>query len=41
MQPLLAKYCQKQGLDYPQLDEDGDIADPSWHQRVMKEVESS
>ena len=41
MQPLLAKYCQKHGLDYPQLDEDGDIADSSWHQRVMKEVEGS
>ena len=35
MQPVLAQYCQKHQLDYPELDEDGDIADPNWHQQVM------
>lgn len=36
MQPVLAKYCQKHQLDYPELDEDGDVADPNWHQQVMR-----
>jgi tRNA (guanosine-2'-O-)-methyltransferase len=36
MQPLMAKYCQKQGVPYPELDEDGDIADPNWHQSIEK-----
>lgn len=36
MQPLMAKYCQKQGVPYPELDEDGDIADPNWHQSLEK-----
>lgn len=36
MQPVLAKYCQKHGLAYPQLDDEGDIADPSWHQRAKE-----
>ena len=40
MQPLLAKYCQKHGLSYPELDEEGDIADSSWHQRIMKKIDS-
>jgi tRNA (guanosine-2'-O-)-methyltransferase len=35
MQPVLAKYCQKHQLGYPELDDEGDIADPNWHQRVM------
>ena len=35
MQPVLAKYCQKHQLDYPELDDDGDVADSSWHQRAI------
>lgn len=35
MQPVLARYCQKHHLAYPELDEDGDIADANWHQSVM------
>jgi tRNA (guanosine-2'-O-)-methyltransferase len=35
MQPVLAKYCQKHQLDYPTLDDEGDVADSSWHQRAM------
>ena len=35
MQPVLARYCQKHSLDYPELDDDGDIADANWHQSVM------
>jgi tRNA (guanosine-2'-O-)-methyltransferase len=35
MQPILAKYCQKHQLAYPELDDEGDIADPKWHQQVM------
>ena len=35
MQPVLAKYCQKHQLAYPELDDEGDVADPSWHQRAM------
>ena len=31
-QPLLAKYCQKHSLPYPQLDEKGDITDPNWRE---------
>lgn len=31
-QPLLAKYCQKHDLPYPQLDEKGDITDPNWRE---------
>ena len=31
-QPLLARYCQKHKLAYPQLDEKGDIADPDWRE---------
>ncbi|MGB1807899.1 MAG: tRNA (guanosine(18)-2'-O)-methyltransferase TrmH [Porticoccaceae bacterium] len=31
-QPLLARYCQKHNLAYPQLDEKGDIADPDWRE---------
>ena len=34
MQPILARYCQKHQLVYPTLDEEGDIADPNWHQQV-------
>lgn len=29
-QPLLARYCQKHTLAYPQLDKKGDIVDPDW-----------
>jgi len=36
MQPVLAKYCQKYQLAYPELDEEGDIADPNWHQSSVK-----
>lgn len=39
MQPLLTKFCQKHGLDYPQLDEEGDIADSGWHQRVKDQID--
>ena len=35
MQPLLANYCQKHQLDYPELDDEGDVAVPKWHQQVM------
>jgi tRNA (guanosine-2'-O-)-methyltransferase len=35
MQPVLAKYCQKHQLDYPDLDNEGDVADPNWHQQAM------
>jgi tRNA (guanosine-2'-O-)-methyltransferase len=35
MQPVLAKYCQKHQLDYPELDDEGDVADPNWHQQAM------
>jgi len=35
MQPVLASYCQKHQLAYPELDQEGDIADPNWHQAVM------
>jgi tRNA (guanosine-2'-O-)-methyltransferase len=35
MQPVLAQYCQKHQLDYPELDEEGDVADPQWHQQAM------
>ena len=35
MQPVLAQYCQKHQLDYPELDEEGDVADPNWHQQAM------
>jgi tRNA (guanosine-2'-O-)-methyltransferase len=36
MQPVLAKYCQKYQLDYPELDDEGDVADPNWHQQAIK-----
>jgi tRNA (guanosine-2'-O-)-methyltransferase len=35
MQPVLATYCQKHQLAYPELDEEGDVADPKWHQQAM------
>ena len=35
MQPVLAKYCQKHQLAYPELDDEGDVADPNWHRQVM------
>ena len=35
MQPVMATYCQKHQLDYPELDEEGDVADPKWHQQAM------
>ena len=35
MQPVLAKYCQKHQLAYPELDEAGDVADHNWHRQVM------
>ena len=35
MQPVLATYCQKHQLDYPELDEEGDVSDPKWHQQAM------
>jgi len=35
IQPVLAKYCHKHQLAYPELDDEGDIADPNWHQQVM------
>ena len=35
MQPVLATYCQKHQLDYPELDDEGDVADPKWHQQAM------
>lgn len=28
LQPVLAEYCQKHGLDYPALDESGELAEP-------------
>ena len=34
MQPVLAKYCQKHQLAYPELDDEGDVADPNWHRQV-------
>jgi len=34
-QPVLAAYCQKHQLDYPELDDEGDVADPKWHQQAM------
>lgn len=37
MQPVLARYCQKHQLDYPQLDDEGDVADPKWHQQAMSD----
>ena len=34
-QPRIAAFCDERGLDYPPLDEDGDIADASaWYARV-------
>ena len=36
MQPVLANYCQKHQLDYPELDDEGDVADPNWHQQAIK-----
>lgn len=35
MQPVLAKYCHKHQLAYPELDDEGHIADSNWHQQVM------
>ena len=35
MQPVLAAYCQKHQLAYPELDDEGDVADPKWHQQAM------
>ena len=29
-QPLVARYCQKHNIAYPELDGKGDIIDPSW-----------
>jgi len=29
-QPLVARYCQKHDIKYPELDGKGDIIDPSW-----------
>ena len=29
-QPLVARYCDKHNLDYPKLNENGDIADQNW-----------
>lgn len=29
-QPLVAKYCQKHGITYPELDDKGDIIDNRW-----------
>ncbi len=29
-QPLVARYCDKHNLDYPELNENGDIADQNW-----------
>jgi len=28
LHPVLADYCQRHGLDYPALDESGDLAEP-------------
>ena len=36
MQPVLAQYCQKHQLAYPDLDDEGDVADPRWHQQALQ-----
>lgn len=35
MQPVLAQYCEKHQLAYPELDNEGDVADPRWHQQAL------
>lgn len=38
MQPDIASYCKENGLDYPALDEEGDLANPSqWYQDIRKQ----
>lgn len=41
-QPMMAAYCEERGLDYPELDEEGDLKNPSeWYAQVRSEsVES-
>lgn len=35
-QPTVAKYCNDRGLDYPELDADGDIVEPSkWYAGIQ------
>ena len=34
--PLVARYCQKHSLVYPQLDEQGDIKDQDWRSQGTK-----
>ncbi len=36
-QPIVTKYCDKNGLSYPPLDDEGEIVDPAkWYQRVRE-----
>ena len=34
-QPLVAKYCQKHGITYPELDDKGDIIDNRWRRTLQ------
>ncbi len=37
--PVLADYCHKHNLDYPELNEKGDLIEgPSWYRRVREEL---
>lgn len=36
-QPIVTKYCDENGLDYPPLDDEGEIVEPAkWYQRVRQ-----
>lgn len=34
LHPLLARYCEKHQLPYPELDEKGGVIDPGWRERI-------
>lgn len=37
-QPIISKYCDDNGLDYPSLDHEGEVIDPaSWYRTVREE----
>lgn len=39
-QPIVTKYCDENGLDYPPLDEEGEIIEPAkWYQRARETLE--
>lgn len=41
-QPIVTKYCDENGLDYPPLDEEGEIIEPAeWYRKIREQRQSA